>query len=504
MKASEFAAEVVEDRSAAVIDAALREDLDGLRENPVFRAMLQDVEDFEKQACEMEWIVLVPAVKSLPESGALNCSFSKSFLKQHVVQRSPYLKDEFVNYGGSRILFEELCRGEENSQTVIVLGKSENVADRIRVVSEETYVGSDGSFQVKRLERPLETLADVYAGIPESRVNLRFPEDGTLVFDGERPVEEWMFVLNRDKRNGPALRYLENYTEELQNSYVLVATKVGIADFCKKMNICISEAVKLLLENNSPRFGLARNNETLRSILRLAVEAYAALGMHEIVFDALVKHYHEEEIKLKMVLMPQRDVWNGVAERNSLEFWKELNARECPLAKLEYLRHYFRDASTGSNALLEGNQNVLETFTNRIVNIPQSFEPHVLANLHYMKSFHVSELPKDLNYLLYHLHAAVRLVGSNADEVTEGSRILSHPVSKIELIASSSTSGSWIGRKRTQLAPTEDTGHGQKSNKAVEFDVRKGDSRNEDGERGDLGGFLTALMQNPSTVSSSH
>lgn len=404
------------------LDVDFEDEDEGFWANPLFLALQERVANFEQQASELAWYILVPIASSLVNENRKPLQLSMDLLRKHVVHASPYLRGEHVNFSGDRIILEK------GLVTVVRQGSDPTPTDKYRIVAEESCFGGSGSYKVLVIDRPIITKQlDSY--LPPETVSF-FPEDGTPVFDETRSVDDWMFVLNRDRNNSAALRKLEEFTENFRHNYVLVANKVGIDDFARKMNVNIESTLDNLVIKNRVRFGLAASNKRFRAMLRRAVEAFAFLGVHDMVFGALVNCYSSQEQYIFAKLAQHKDNLDSSAERSSVQFFEDLNRQRCPLAKLEFIRDYLRVSSVNGDFTLNAD-NILSTFVNRLANLPSSSvgAVHVLANLQYMQVFHASPIPNDLHYLLYQFRAAIcYLTGiDDLEDLSLSPQILSQP-----------------------------------------------------------------------------
>lgn len=384
----------------------------------------------------------------------------------------------------------------------------------------------------------------------ESETIPMFPDEGGPEFDPKRSANEWMLIFNHDARNGTALRYLEDYVESLKRSYVLVANKVGIEDFVRKVGVGVDKGVDLLLEMNAPRFRAAENNKAYRAVLRRAVEAYAFMGLHDMVFGSLKNYYAERERDLRKRAASHNNrtssaalgrakpkqstlISAGVAARNSMLFFEDLNKERCPLAKLEYLREYLGTTiglNSNSCTVLDAD-GVLTTLIDRIVNISNDNETAcVLANLQYIRNFAFCPVPDELECISTQLHGAVCYVlGTSFNDIasistaeenvlgtasattpkwrrfslSQAERIISHPLpptprrnsigfSPRQVIQIGSGSTSRNSSRPSSANSFKHAGEDIRGNESSDSESSSGSDSDSDSERNNISGFSLA------------
>eukprot|EP00516_Mucochytrium_quahogii_P005610 CAMPEP_0203755800 /NCGR_PEP_ID=MMETSP0098-20131031/9170_1 /ASSEMBLY_ACC=CAM_ASM_000208 /TAXON_ID=96639 /ORGANISM=" , Strain NY0313808BC1" /LENGTH=495 /DNA_ID=CAMNT_0050647399 /DNA_START=380 /DNA_END=1867 /DNA_ORIENTATION=- len=481
---------------STVDDALEDQEEETLWTNPVFESLRVRVKDFEKQACELGWLIFVPRIGSLEQTSG---EYEIGFLKRHVVFPSPYLRGEYINFSGSRLTIDN---------GIATVKTKTRGCQTIRILFEETCFGAFGSYKALCVSAPIDSGEPGLQGLGDV-------DDGNNIFDDSRSVDEWMFVLNREAKNSKALRYLEDHTDKLKTSYVLVANKVGISDFLRRIDAGVNHAMNMLIKDNPSHFALAAAQKGFRAMLRRALEAYAFFGVHSMVFGALINLHSEKERMLrgKIKLEKAQHRTNGVFARNSKSFFEDINKRRCPLAKLEFLRDYLQVSSKHDDFDLNAD-NILSTLVERLIYIPDDMEEvNILANLQYVRSFTSCDTPNDLNYLLCQFHGAVCFVfGGDVDDfAVEKTRFLSHPPLRV---AEDKRLGSPFGSTRSSVGRSSlgrsSTGVSSESDDSDEDDDSEEESDSDsDGQarssakasnNGNLGGFLMALKSSKADV----
>lgn len=120
-------------------------DEEDLYQNPIFSSMVTHLPDFERRACEENWLVLIPQLLSLEQLDL--DAIDLSFLQKHILKPSPYLKDEFISEDGARRIV--LSNGK-----LFHCGAGDD-QEGVAVLFDEVFYSDLGSYTAYCIEKPM-------------------------------------------------------------------------------------------------------------------------------------------------------------------------------------------------------------------------------------------------------------------------------------------------------------------------------------------------------------
>jgi len=366
------------------------------------------------------------------------------FLHGHIIFPSPYLKQEYVTLNGDRIKLREgnihiLDDGEGSKKRNSTSQQHQNKP--IKILFDEVFYNEHGSYKAFCTNSPVISSWSSSAGASAKEKSIlsnafgnggvnseknrlvlgkvpRFLQDGNEVFDTRRTMDEWMFVLNRDAKNGEALRFLESFADGIISSYVLVLNKVGIDHFLNKVSSGVNDATKMLITCNPARFESAQSDKNAEAMLRRVLEAYLMTGVYSVVFSSLLS-FHRSEILGKEA---HQNRYGGLGSKSlnildtelqeilSNPLLAGLHKQQSPLGKLETLRGFIVKSSNTSGTQCSADY-VLSLLV-QYVPPPENLDlmSYVRATLQYMTDYIAFRPNNELDFVLTQFQAAVEFV----------------------------------------------------------------------------------------------
>lgn len=397
--------------------------------NPFFKVLKETFNELYCMAAKRGWKICVPHSRTI-----VGATLNAHFLKSHILQSSPYFKEEYVTLNGQCVTFK-IEDGLISTKTGF------DFHTKVNVLGEELFYTSDfksftvycisGSLLITHMNNNISSTVisssstyhhhhhdnDIHSHCSSGDRILRMAIE-------DRNDNDWKSLLSLlldVKINNKMQLHMQTFGIQFNRSYVIIKgfTKNAAKRIEQFRDSIINElCISSLKNNNRKSNGNSKvNNNNIQSsssssqtqleCIKCAFDCCLAHILYHRIFDTfLVRHFNQESVQLQIKIkhlqqhLSQTDI--GIAlhfQTNFSPAFDELsllNIHKTPIAKLGCLQ---RTASLISQCIqrnISFNANddkialttddMLSLFTYVIIHCNLT---HILANCEYLKHFHL-------------------------------------------------------------------------------------------------------------------